>query len=318
MSNMLYLFVAPAVEGVEICRKLRVLLVYANDHPLHLAVVHHLAQFLNSNCGCDVRFDQWSLDEIHRHSYINWLWHEIDFAERIIIVNSLGSYRQHEAHKQNAAYSNIADDSPPHEDGFLLAMQTIKNRFGKTLSCSYEKLIMVYFPYTSEQHVLHDINPGHRYKLMKHIEDVVFHLHGLQRFNPDSVQFIGGGINYEFYSHLTWGKELADSIDNMSAYVSSQPNWFDQRFMRSDSGFSSDGVDTENLELSDSQRVVSTAFIDVDEISVVAPVLDDWSSLDISENVAQINNEYDQMTDQCMSVNPSSSLDSCSIGGTSI
>lgn len=306
---------AAALEGVEITRKRRVLLVYANDHPLHLAVVHHLAQFLNANCACDVRFDQWSLDEIRRRSYVTWLWQEIDCAERIIIVNSLGAYRQHEAYKQNACYSNIADDSPPHDDGFLIAMETIKNRFGKALSCSYEKLIMVYFPYTSETHVLRDINPGHRYKLMKHIEDVVLHLHSLQRFNPDSVQSIGGGLNYAHYHQLIWGEALADSINKMAAYVSSQPNWFDQRFalFRSDSGFSSDGVETENL--SDSPRDVSVGFSDADDISVVPPVLGDWLSRDISETVGEYNMEYEQL--DYVSENPSP-LDNYSIGGTSI
>ena len=82
--------------------------------------------------------------------------------------------------------------------------------------------------------------------------------------------------------------------------------------MRSDSGFSSDGVETENQ--SESPREASVGFNDIDDISVVPPVLLDCSSGDISMAVGEINKEYEQHMSGDYVLVSASALDGCSIG----
>jgi len=112
-------------------------------------------------------------------------------------------------------------------------------------------------------------------------------------------------------TQLIWGESLTESINKMAAYVSSQPNWFDKRFtlVRSDSGFSSNGVETENqLE---SPREALLGFNDVGDISVV---LGNWLSGDISMALGEINKEYEQQVSGDYVSVSASVLDEGSIG----
>ena len=188
-------------------------------------------------------------------------------------MNSLGAFRQWEAQKDDAFYDGIADD------GFLVAMDAIK-------SCCHDKIVMVYFPYTSERHVLSDITPGRPYELMRHIDEVVMVIRGMHQNNAPTPAVMSGGVNYSFYDRLQHGRELAESIEKMADYVRRNPDWFDRRFVRSDSGFSSDGATSEN-PIDNRRGEVNMIIGPVDDS-------DDSSGDDTSMQVARINREYDQ------------------------
>ena len=128
--------------------------VYVNDHPLHLAVVHYLAQFLNANCTCEVP------------TAPNGLLPSTHWAHSASMRRSSGT------HCTSASLTNCHCTTT----ASLLPWWWPRTALATRSAAAVRSCWWVYFPYTNEMQVLRDINLGHRYKLMKHIEDVILHI----------------------------------------------------------------------------------------------------------------------------------------------
>ncbi|XP_035677791.1 interleukin-17 receptor A-like [Branchiostoma floridae] len=199
-----------------------VLLIYSHDHRLHEATVRAFAAFLRQQCGCDVTLDDYCMESIARRGKIPWLCQQIKKAKRVILVCSEGTKR---------IWKDIENaepwPQPPHPlpcgDMVRPAIHLVTAEFYK--SSTFDKYITAYFSYSSEQDVPSALNVGNNYMLMKHFEELYFHLlrwtHRPAR--PDITMPELGEDQY----HLSEaGGELKRCIDEMTAFQAAHPTWF--------------------------------------------------------------------------------------------
>ncbi|XP_078596280.1 interleukin-17 receptor A-like [Branchiostoma floridae x Branchiostoma japonicum] len=199
-----------------------VLLIYSHDHRLHEATVRAFAAFLRQQCGCDVTLDDYCMESIASRGKIPWLCQQIKKAKRVILVCSEGTKR---------IWKDIENaepwPQPPHPlpcgDMVRPAIYLVTAEFYK--SSTFDKYITAYFSYSSEQDVPSALNVGNNYMLMKHFEELYFHLlrwtHRPAR--PDITMPELGEDQY----HLSEaGGELKRCIDEMTAFQAAHPTWF--------------------------------------------------------------------------------------------
>eukprot|EP00058_Branchiostoma_floridae_P011809 XP_002597297.1 hypothetical protein BRAFLDRAFT_66438 [Branchiostoma floridae] len=199
-----------------------VLLIYSHDHRLHEATVRAFAAFLRQQCGCDVTLDDYCMESIARRGKIPWLCQQIKKAKRVILVCSEGTKR---------IWKDIENAEPLHQPPHPLpcgdmvrpAIYLVTAEFYK--SSTFDKYITAYFSYSSEQDVPSALNVGNNYMLMKHFEELYFHLlrwtHRPAR--PDITMPELGEDQY----HLSEaGGELKRCIDEMTAFQAAHPTWF--------------------------------------------------------------------------------------------
>ena len=151
-----------------------------------------------------------------------WVHQEIQQADYVVIVNSKVA---HSIYRSLLIKNRGQTEHSPSGSVKSPGINCILQRFLQ--EPHYDKTVMVYFDYTSEDHIIPDICPGYNYKLMKHFTDFLLHVHQLKRTDKLS--------HYELpldgqYDLKPVGKELKTAIRMATDYEREHPHWFSQNF----------------------------------------------------------------------------------------
>ena len=153
-------------------RKKRIFIVNTEDHPKHLGVLKTFANFLISECKCDVTFAPWCKID----NKLKWIMNSIDECDLTILVNSAAAYLQYEAWKTKTPgkyYKPITRAG----DIFIPAIEQITDRLARNVDIS--KFLTITFSYTKQNHVINDMCVGTQYRIPKDLDDFLCHIHGL-------------------------------------------------------------------------------------------------------------------------------------------
>lgn len=187
-------------------------------------MIRSFAAFLHACCSCDVLYDEWSQVDIAQTNPIDWLSKQMYIAKNVIVVNSLGAYRQHRGWIEQKLY--VPDSNLLLPDVFIPAIRQIQS---KTYSDKPRfRCFHVSFPYTEQEYIL-DLSCGKCYRLMDHIEDLFLHVHGLTKFSAKGTMF-ANQINAKSYLDSNEGKALNDAIEEACGYTQEHSDWFHKYF----------------------------------------------------------------------------------------
>ena len=204
--------------------------------------MHRFATFLNHQCKCDVRFDAWHTDEVHRLSSLEWLLRQINTVDNIVIVHSEGSYKQYEAYVKGMPVEKLIHDTPL-DDMFIPAVKEFQNQF--YLHEKRKKFFQVYFPYTEKRHVI-DLKLGMTYHLMNHIEDLFLDLHGKSKLSCNGTLH-ALSITRDRFSNSVEGNNLKLAIREASEYFLKNRDWFVRTYRPKISTVVNESILNENL-----------------------------------------------------------------------
>ena len=195
-------------------------MVYAEDHPAHVDVLKAFSKFLYDHCKCDVKFAPWCVSEVNQDK-LRWIMRSFENADYVIVVNSLSAYHQFKAGKRLRS----PHDSPL-ADLFYPAINQIHHRV--CLNSDYGKLINVCFEYTKSEHFIEEICAGAQYRLLKHLQELLCHIHHI---NQQTTKMKDVGLAFvEDISVLPEGQKVVDAIKEAVKYEKSNPRWFEMDF----------------------------------------------------------------------------------------
>ena len=255
-----------SAEKKKLERRPKLFILYEEDHPYHRKVVDKFALYLQHHCHCDVMHAQLRLDT-------TWVHQEIQNADYVLIINSKLAY----AIYQGLITKNRGEpEQSPSGNLKIPGINCILQRFLQ--EPHYDKTVMVYFDYTSEELVIPDICPGYNYKLMKHFTDLLLHIHKVKR--TDNLAQYDLPLDGKYYLKPI-GKDLQTAIREAASYERENQEWFAQKYgyLRSfsnasdESGFDS-GLPQEPIFL-DPVTAQLQSYIDAtsqDVITVMPPI----------------------------------------------
>ena len=217
-------------------------IVSADDHQHHRQVIERFAIYLHKYCKCDVVYAPWRASEIQTRGNGNlWAITNINKCDYTIIINSEAAFNLFEAVKDQTrrpAYKN--PDAGPEGDLFTPSIMHVISKLSDRQS--FPKLIMASFEYTNDEHIISEI-PGLRYKVPKHLSNLLCHIHMLDTQAIITSLRINDLPSGDNMAETPEGKNLEKAIRSATVYERRNPKWFKDLYMRTDSGFHSAAPD---------------------------------------------------------------------------
>lgn len=226
------------LSGHGLLKRKKVFLVNTEDHPKHLGVLKAFTHFLEKECRCDVTFAPNSTI----NDKLQWIIHSMDTADFILIVNSPAAYLQYKAWTNNKAeifYQPLTKAG----DIFGPALQQITDRIGRNRDVN--KFISMQFPYTHDKFVIKELCLGTQYKIPTHLDEFLYHLHGLNR-QQCKLEDVNLPLRTGIRLRPT-GMILIDAINEAVSYEKSQTIQRNPSLDNFDSGIGEDEITPSGL-----------------------------------------------------------------------
>ncbi|CAI9720498.1 Hypothetical predicted protein [Octopus vulgaris] len=164
-----------------------VLLLYSSDCCAHEYVVQAMAAFLMQICNCNVHIDLFEEHLIQEKGLNDWLLDNMQEAEYIIVLCSVGSRLRC---KKNMQFKLHPHRTIP--DYFALAVDYVaeKMRIERCKGMSLSKFIVLYMDYSVEGDIPAQLDLAQKFMMMRDVSNLVCQLHGLSlecsKFSPFS------------------------------------------------------------------------------------------------------------------------------------
>ncbi|KFD47080.1 hypothetical protein M513_12068 [Trichuris suis] len=210
-------------ELVKVNKEINVLLVYARDCPLHENAVHALATWLQWIWPSVRMSADFLCNSDILENKCDWVVKSIKEADRIIVINSYGSFMRYRAKLLNEQTVSLIERRSPDEFDFLFLTQ-IDLIFSQLFASRYRhstesKLMSVRFSYTSSEWILPLLTAYPCYELPTHCLYFVENLFHLSTKAVVTKQFSEGIFYDQFCRMVDEGlKEFAHSNDWFSKW----------------------------------------------------------------------------------------------------
>lgn len=212
----------------------RVLILYSVDHPLYKEIILKLCAFLRAKCGAEVTLDLLDSAYLSVIGKVQWLEMQQERARRspshkILILCSRGVAAKWRAMCGGRGVTLREDQASSVGDMLTPALALLVSDF--TRSASLERYMVAYFEdVSSEADVPSLFHTTVKYKLMKHFEELLFRIQGLEQHMPGRVNRIFGVAEDDYFLCPT-GKALRDAIEAFQAHQLDNPDWFSQELV---------------------------------------------------------------------------------------
>lgn len=210
-----------------------------------------MCAFLRAKCGAEVTLDLLDSVCVSVVGKVQWLEMQQERARRspsdkILILCSRGVAAKWRAMCGGRAVTLREDQTSSVGDMLTPALALMVPDF--THSISPERYVVAYFEeVSSENDVPSLFHTTVKYKLMKHFEELLFRIQGLEQHEPGRVNRIYG-VAVDDYFLCPPGKALRDAIEAFQAYQLDNPDWFSQELVGQTEEEKDIGSDLEPLE----------------------------------------------------------------------
>lgn len=205
-----------------------VLIIYSRDHPLYTDIVLKLSAFLRAKCGVEVVLDLLDTTWLGTIGRLQWIEQQKRRIEqnsgKILVLCSPGVQAKWGAICGEPRILLREDARSPMGDMLTLAFQLITPDM--QYPASYGKYLVAYFDdISSECDVPSMFDIAVKYKLMKHFEELYFHILDMEKYQQGMMHCIKG-ISKDDYYKCPSGKALRDAVETFQAYQMENPDWF--------------------------------------------------------------------------------------------
>lgn len=203
-----------------------VLLLYSYDCSAHEKVVEALAGFLIETCNCNVHVDIFEEQIIYERGLDEWLVDNLQEAEFIIVLTSLGARLR--CCKKKVRFKMDPERTLP--DYFAVAVDYVaeKMRVERSKGMSLTTFCVAYMDYSTESDIPPPLEMAYRFCLMKDITALFCHLHGIHD-EPTKNGIPIVGITADTFHTSEMGQELKVAIESIKEYFKANPDWVESR-----------------------------------------------------------------------------------------
>lgn len=206
-----------------------VLLLYSYDCPAHEKVIQALSDFLIQICNCHVHLDVLEEQVICQKGIHSWLMDCLNEVDYVLIICSVGArircsrnrvvFKTDPKRTVSAEYFNSAVDYVADK----MRMERLKSL---DMTC-----LVANFEYSTGADIPPQLEIAKRFSLMKDIEALYCHLHGIT-YDSSKMGSSFPGVTAKTYDKCDVGAGLKSSIEEAKLFFKDYPNWVEDRLER--------------------------------------------------------------------------------------
>ncbi|KAL4227045.1 interleukin-17 receptor [Mactra antiquata] len=203
-----------------------VLMLYSFDCCAHEKVVEALAGFLIETCNCNVHIDMFEEQQIHERGLDEWLVDNLQEAEFIIVISSIGARLR--CSKKKVRFKLEPGKVLP--DYFAVAVDYVaeKMRVERSKGMPLTTFCVAYMDYSTESDIPPQLEMAYKFNLMKDVMALFCHIHGINgEPTKDGAPLVG--LTQDSYDTSEMGQELKVAINSAKEYYRANPDWVEDR-----------------------------------------------------------------------------------------
>ena len=209
-------------------RRVKVYIIFFNDHPKHTEVVSKFADYLIGDLAFDVVFQLYETRQLYRDP-VDWMMKSLEKCDKVIVIWSPGAAKR---------WHSCEEKSAVNHDFFLPVLKKIRQEL--FLQNNLLKYVFVYFNYVSKVDIPAEFIEGYshlHFRLMQQLTDFYFRLIGKERYLSNAVVLEESKVrsNAYFDNNATgnkFGKILHETLVEMMEYVKKNPYWYNEKIVK--------------------------------------------------------------------------------------
>ncbi|RUS75666.1 hypothetical protein EGW08_016560, partial [Elysia chlorotica] len=206
-----------------------VLMLYAQDCPIHERMVAALASFLMEACGCVVSLDLLEEAELAQRGLEDWLIDRLQEADYILTVCSLGARLR--CSKKHLRFQKCLSGAIT--DYFAIAVDYVaeKMRVEQQKGMGLAKFINVYFDYSARSDIPPQLEMAAHYCLMRELKQLRQHLmgeEGITLVGDGSEKSEEGDNSHCDILQTETGMLLRATLEQAKSFFQENPTWMQE------------------------------------------------------------------------------------------
>ncbi|XP_052282900.1 interleukin-17 receptor D-like isoform X2 [Dreissena polymorpha] len=203
-----------------------VLILHSYDCSAHEKVIESLAGFLIETCSCNVHVDLFEEQVIHERGLDDWLVDNLQEAEFIIVICSVGARLR--CSKKKVKFKQDPAKTLP--DYFAVAVDYVaeKIRVERSKGMPLTSFCALYMDYSTVNDIPPQLEMAYKFCLMKDITELFCHLHGINgQPTKDGSPILG--LTPDTFDTTEMGQELKVAIESAKEFFRANPDWVEGR-----------------------------------------------------------------------------------------
>ena len=197
-------------------KRMKLFLIFVNDHPKHLNVVKSFIDFLQIDLGFFVTCELFETEEIAKDP-VHWMDKKLLDSDKIVVIWSP---------KAAERWNKYGQDENHQQDRFTPVLKQIRNAL--FYDQNRIKYYFGYFDYFSKEDIPPEFRNEKSFQLMREFEELYYRLNSIEQYREE------GAIKQEkaMFDHYNvpavnkFGPKLHKSIHQMMIFVEDNPNWY--------------------------------------------------------------------------------------------
>ena len=197
-------------------KRMKLFLIFINDHPKHLNVVKSFIDFLQIDLGFHVTCELFETEEIAQDP-VHWMHKQFHDSDKIVVIWSP---------KAAERWNKYGQDENHRQDRFTPVLKQIRNAL--FYDQNRVKYYFGYFDYFSKEDIPPEFRNEKSFQLMRDFEELYYRLNSIEQYREEGVikQEKAMFDHYNDPAVNKFGPKLHKSIHEMMIFIEDNPNWY--------------------------------------------------------------------------------------------